>query len=145
VSSDSCPGIVCRQWNSLHNTSASDLYRRVIIFYLVRLFASDPAVENWKKVRFKVLTAASMRMTALWDIAPSRIVHLHRRFTSTYCLHHQDDNNHIAAADHFETGHNFLPVHLYLITHTKSNKHWTWRVTHLGTGQTSRPGVTKLL
>jgi hypothetical protein len=39
-------------------------------------------------VRFQVLTAASVRMTAFWDIAPCSITEADC-FRSMYCLHHQ--------------------------------------------------------
>jgi hypothetical protein len=39
--------------------------------------------------RFQVLTAANMRITALWDIAPYNVLEVDRRFRGQYCLHHQ--------------------------------------------------------
>jgi hypothetical protein len=42
-------------------------------------------------VRFQVLTAASMKMTVFWDVAPCSLVDVYRRFRGTYCLHHQGD------------------------------------------------------
>jgi hypothetical protein len=41
------------------------------------------------KARFQVLTAASMKMAAAWDIAPSSVVAHYRHFGDAYCLHHQ--------------------------------------------------------
>jgi cephalosporin hydroxylase len=32
-----------------------------------------------------------MKITALWDTAPSCLVEIGRRFGGAYCLHHQDD------------------------------------------------------
>jgi hypothetical protein len=40
-------------------------------------------------VRFQVLTAASMKIRAFWDIAQCNLVRVDRRFTGAYCLHHQ--------------------------------------------------------
>jgi hypothetical protein len=40
-------------------------------------------------VRFQVLTAASVKLTVLWDMAPSSLIEADRRFRSAYCLHHQ--------------------------------------------------------
>jgi hypothetical protein len=39
-------------------------------------------------MRFQVLTAASMKMTALRDITPSSLIEVNRRFRGAYCLHH---------------------------------------------------------
>jgi hypothetical protein len=41
-------------------------------------------------VRFRVLTAASMKMRAFWYIAPCSLG-VDRRFRGAYCLHHQGD------------------------------------------------------
>jgi hypothetical protein len=41
-------------------------------------------------VRFQVLTAAIMKMTAFWDIAPCSLIEGDRRFRGVYC-HHQGD------------------------------------------------------
>jgi hypothetical protein len=48
-------------------------------------------VDTLGYVRFQVLTAASMKMTAFWDIKPSCLVEIYRRFGRAYCLHHQGD------------------------------------------------------
>jgi hypothetical protein len=42
-------------------------------------------------VRFQVITAVSVKMTAFWDIAPRSLVEVNRRFRGAYCLHHQGD------------------------------------------------------
>jgi hypothetical protein len=42
-------------------------------------------------VRFQVLTAASTKIRAFWDIASCNLVRVDRRFRYTYCLHHQGD------------------------------------------------------
>jgi hypothetical protein len=42
-------------------------------------------------VRFEVFTAASMKLTIFWDVAPCILVEVYRRFTGVYCLHHQAD------------------------------------------------------
>jgi hypothetical protein len=46
---------------------------------------------NLIRVRFQVLTAASMKMTVFWDIAPCSLVEVYRRFRGACCLHHQGD------------------------------------------------------
>jgi hypothetical protein len=37
-----------------------------------------------KEVRFQVLTAAIMKKTLLWDVAPRNLVEVYRRFIGTY-------------------------------------------------------------
>jgi hypothetical protein len=44
-----------------------------------------------REVRLQVLTAASMKMTAFWDIARCSLVKVDRRFRHAYCLHQNDD------------------------------------------------------
>jgi hypothetical protein len=41
--------------------------------------------------RFQVLTAASMKITVFWDVAPCSLVEVYRRCRGTCCLHHQGD------------------------------------------------------
>jgi hypothetical protein len=43
-------------------------------------------------VRFQVLTAASMKIRAFWDVAPCSLIGVDRRFRGLYCLHHQAMN-----------------------------------------------------
>jgi hypothetical protein len=52
-------------------------------FYASHLFSNN------FYVRFQVLTAASMKIGALWDIAPCSLVGVDRRFRGAYCLNHQ--------------------------------------------------------
>jgi hypothetical protein len=40
-------------------------------------------------VRFQVLTATSMNMTLLWNVAPYSLVEVYRRFRSASFIHHQ--------------------------------------------------------
>jgi hypothetical protein len=42
------------------------------------------------EMRFQVLTAASMKMTVVWDVAPCSLVEIYQRFRGSYCRHHQD-------------------------------------------------------
>jgi hypothetical protein len=44
-------------------------------------------------VRFQVLTAASVKMTADWDIVPCSPVEVDRRFRGAYCLHQQNNES----------------------------------------------------
>jgi hypothetical protein len=43
-------------------------------------------------VIFQVISAASMQMTAFWNIPPCSLVEVDRRFGGAYCLHHQGDH-----------------------------------------------------
>jgi hypothetical protein len=42
-------------------------------------------------MRFQVLTAANMKIRAVWDITPCSPVVVDRRFRGADCLHNQDD------------------------------------------------------
>jgi hypothetical protein len=42
-------------------------------------------------VRNQVLTAASMKITIFWDVAPCSLVEVYRRFRGAFCLHYQGD------------------------------------------------------
>jgi hypothetical protein len=52
----------------------------------VNIFTSV-AISNF--MRLQILTAASMTLTAFWDIPPCSLVEIDRRFRGAYCLHHQ--------------------------------------------------------
>jgi hypothetical protein len=43
-------------------------------------------------VRFQVFTAASVKMTVLWDVATCCLVDIDRLFRGAYCLHHSPDD-----------------------------------------------------
>jgi hypothetical protein len=47
------------------------------------------AVVTDKHMRYKVLTAASMKMIAFWDMAPCSLVEVDGRFRGAYCLRHR--------------------------------------------------------
>jgi hypothetical protein len=50
------------------------------------------AISEWKVgLRFHILAAGSMKMTAFWDIVPCNLVEADRCFGGTYCFHHQGD------------------------------------------------------
>jgi hypothetical protein len=42
-------------------------------------------------MKFQVLTAASMKMAALWNVAPCSPMEVDRCFRGANCLHHQVD------------------------------------------------------
>jgi hypothetical protein len=46
-----------------------------------------------RDVRFQVLTAASMKVTVVWDVAPCSLVDIDLRFRGAYCLHHQGNES----------------------------------------------------
>jgi hypothetical protein len=43
--------------------------------------------------RFEVFTAASMKLSVVWDIAPCSLVGVDWRFRGVYCLHYQGDQH----------------------------------------------------
>jgi hypothetical protein len=45
--------------------------------------------RNLEKVRFQVLTVASMKMTVFWNVALCSLVEVYRCFRGACCLHHQ--------------------------------------------------------
>jgi hypothetical protein len=45
--------------------------------------------NKWKLVEFQVLKVASMKMTAVWDVAVCSQVEVDRHFRAAYCHHHQ--------------------------------------------------------
>jgi hypothetical protein len=50
-------------------------------------------------VRFEVLTAASIKMTVFWVVAPYSVVEVYRRFRGACCLHNYrpvDDGDYTA-------------------------------------------------
>jgi hypothetical protein len=59
------------------------MIKKLPSFYVTRRFII---------VRFKVLTATSMKMTAFWDVAPLSLVEVDQCFRDAYCLHHQGDD-----------------------------------------------------
>jgi hypothetical protein len=42
-----------------------------------------------EKLRFKVLTAASMKTAVFWVVLPCSLIEPYRRFRGACCLHHQ--------------------------------------------------------
>jgi hypothetical protein len=49
--------------------------------------------EVLREMRFEVLTAARMKMTVFWDVAPCSLIEVYRRFRGACCLHHQVDES----------------------------------------------------
>jgi hypothetical protein len=50
--------------------------------------------DYYRVVRFKVLTAASMKIdTAFWDVPPYSHVGVDRCFRGAYCHNHQSDDD----------------------------------------------------
>jgi hypothetical protein len=56
-------------------------------------------------VRFQVLTAASMKKTVFWDVAPCSLVEVFWRFRGACCLHHQGDSTRLHGARSQKTSH----------------------------------------
>jgi hypothetical protein len=50
--------------------------------------------DNWLvSVRFQVLTIASMKIIAFWDMAPCNLVVVDWQFRGAYCRHHQHNHH----------------------------------------------------
>jgi hypothetical protein len=60
---------------------------RVVIF--ISLYCRESAESSEIE---QVITAARMKTTAFWDLAPCSPDEVDRRFRGAYCLHHQDDD-----------------------------------------------------
>jgi hypothetical protein len=45
--------------------------------------------QKKSSVIFQILMAASLKMTAFWDIAPCSLAEVDRRFRGAYCLRYQ--------------------------------------------------------
>jgi hypothetical protein len=45
----------------------------------------------YSHVRLEVLTAASVKMTVFWVVAPCSLEKVYQRFRGDCCLHHQGD------------------------------------------------------
>jgi hypothetical protein len=58
----------------------------LVSFYMAKHPTRQPSSYS---VRFQVLMAAGMKVTAFWDIAPCSLIEVERRFRGVYCLHHQ--------------------------------------------------------
>jgi hypothetical protein len=56
------------------------------------LVLPDPLSNHHPDLRFQVLTAVSMKITAFWDIAPCSLG-ADQRIRDAYCLHHQGDES----------------------------------------------------
>jgi hypothetical protein len=60
---------------------------------------TDTVAEDRRKdAIFQVLTAESVKMTAVWDNALFCFVEVGRRFRDSYCRHHQGDHRPVMAA-----------------------------------------------
>jgi hypothetical protein len=70
----------------------------------VRCWDKRQKVHRIKYVRFQVLTAASMKMAAFWDVAPCSLVKVYRRFGGACCFLCQDF---LPVVSTFETPVNF--------------------------------------
>jgi hypothetical protein len=66
--------------NLQHNVSGTNLTNQV----------TQTAQNN---VRFQVLTAASMKMTAFWKIVPCSLAEVDTRFRDAYCFYRPDDGS----------------------------------------------------
>jgi hypothetical protein len=74
-------------WPNLPAEEVAAVSRRLSYFSL--WFRHIANIETILLVTFKVLTAASMKISAFWDIVPCSLVRVDRRFRAPYCLYHQ--------------------------------------------------------
>jgi hypothetical protein len=97
-----------------------------LLFYLCSYF-----------VIFEVLIAASMKITAFWDIVPHSLIEVDWRFRGAYCLHRQCDDglwtsetlvyyettwHYIPEGCHLHAGtSSFNTIHLYSLILSESN------------------------
>jgi hypothetical protein len=51
----------------------------------------DDFLRNSTKVRFQILTAASMKTTGFWDVASCSLLEVYIHVRGAFCLHHRDD------------------------------------------------------
>jgi hypothetical protein len=85
--------IIVRPFYDVHKVNAS--WGVVSVYSSVcspALFISEATERVSLMVKLQVLTAASMKMTVLWDVVPCSLVEVYRRFGGAYCLHHQGEH-----------------------------------------------------
>jgi hypothetical protein len=61
---------------------------------LVSYLAGQLRKPKINSSRFHAFTAANMKMTAFWNIAPCNLVEVDPLSRDAYCLHHQDNKRH---------------------------------------------------
>jgi hypothetical protein len=61
--------------------------------YIPTCNLSEVTAVKYVFVGYKVLTAASMKMTAFWDIEPCSLVGVDRRYRCVYCLHQSEETS----------------------------------------------------
>jgi hypothetical protein len=66
----------------------------------------------------KLLNTDRVMVTSFWDIAPCSLIDVHRRFRSTCCLHHQDNETSVYFHD---TTRRFFPECCHLPTRYSEN------------------------
>jgi hypothetical protein len=69
--------------------------------------------RKYRDVTFQVLTAASMKMTAFWDVAPRSLVEVDRRLRGAYCLHQGDETSETSVY-FYETTRRYIPESCHL-------------------------------
>jgi hypothetical protein len=81
----------CRQLKSVSLFQISELAINATVCRVIRCTRSRQQFLNEVGLRFHILAAGSMKMTAFWDIVPCNLVEEDRCFGGTYCFHHQGD------------------------------------------------------
>jgi hypothetical protein len=75
-------------YNAEDGDSRPILLRNVGICLQVHLALQSRRQNIDRLVRFQVLTAASVKITVIWDFVSCSLVEVDRRFRGAYCLHH---------------------------------------------------------
>jgi hypothetical protein len=74
------------QYNPLSNTQSGLSLPARFLAKLFYAFNKNTGCTRYYYVRFQVITTASTKMTAFWDIEPCSLVEVDRRFRGAYCL-----------------------------------------------------------
>jgi hypothetical protein len=53
--------------------------------------AVEPETNKQHRQYHDPESVPSMKVSVFWEVAPSSLVEVYRRFGGSYCLHHQDD------------------------------------------------------
>jgi hypothetical protein len=66
-------------------------FRAITLLRKPRSLFTSYLEKTLRRVRFHVLTAATMKVTAFWDVEPCSLFEVDRRFRGAYCFHQQGD------------------------------------------------------
>jgi hypothetical protein len=83
---------------------------------------SNESDTSITQVRFRVLTAASMKMTVFWDVATCSLVEVYRRFRGAYCdiaLMMEAESTSETSVNFYQTTRRNNPEDSHLHTHRR--------------------------